>query len=271
MKLILNFFEFILSLYKNNYIIKQLVIRDFKGKYLGSFLGFLWGFIQPAVYIFVLWFVFVYGLKTGSLAGSDTPYHLWFITGLVPWMFMSELLGAGTNSIIEYSYLIKKVVFRSSIIPLIKVFTALIMQFFFIVLLVTVYFVSGSYPTIFWLQIIYYLFAAVFLLTGLLWLLSSLAVFIKDVPQIVTVITQILFWATPILWFYKTFPESIRPLYQLNPFFYIIQGYRDSFLSQAWFWEHRFETIYFWLFSIVIFIIGSITFRRLKPHFADVL
>lgn len=266
-----DFLSFFMSLFQNRYVIKQLVKRDFQNKYLGSFVGLLWVFIQPTVYIFVLWFVLVYGLKTGRVAGSDTPYYLWFITGVVPWMFISELLTQGTNSILEYSFLIKKVVFRSSIIPLIKIITSTIIHLFFILLLCIIYIIGNYYPTLYWFQLLYYLFAAIVLLTGFAWLLSSLSVFVKDIPQIVNVIVQILFWATPILWYYKTFPDSITPLYKFNPFFYIIQGYRDSFFNQVWFWEHKFETIYFWIFSIVIFIAGSYTFRRLKPHFADVL
>jgi ABC-type polysaccharide/polyol phosphate export permease len=262
---------FIFSLYKSKYIIYQLVKRDFQNKYLGSFVGFIWVFIQPAVYISVLWFVLAFGLKPGNLGNANTPYHWWLIAGLIPWMFMSELLSAGTNSIIEYSYLIKKVVFRSSIIPLIKILTSLIIQLFFVVLLALIFIVSKINPTLHWLQVFYYLFSAVMLLLGSLWLSSSLAVFIKDVSQVVNVIVQVLFWVTPIIWYYKTFPESIKPLYFYNPLFYIIQGYRDSFLNQVWFWEHPHETIFFWSFTLVIFIIGAIVFRKLNPHFADVL
>ena len=270
MRLFKDFYFFLLSLFQSRYIISQLVKRDFQNKYLGSFVGLLWVFLQPAIYIFVLWFALSVGLKTGNIE-ENIPYHLWLISGLVPWMFMSELMGAVTNSISEYAYLIKKVMFRSSIIPIIKVFTSIIIQLFFIGLVSVVFIISKIDPTIYWFQVFYYLFAAVCFLLGFIFLTSSLSVFVKDIPQIVNVIIQIMFWLTPIIWYYKNFPQNIKPVYSFNPLFYIIRGYRDSFLSRAWFWEHRGTTIFFWVFTLSLSVIGSTVFRKLKPHFADVL
>ncbi|NQT57505.1 MAG: ABC transporter permease [Bacteroidetes bacterium] len=270
-KLLRDFFVFFVDLYKSKYIIYQLVKRDFQNRYLGSFVGFVWVLIQPSVYIFIMWFVLAFGLKPGNVGSGDIPYHLWFISGLVPWLFLSELMSAGTNSIIEYSYLIKKVVFRSSIIPMIKIFSSLIIHFFMVILLSFVFLVSGFTPNIYWIQIPYFLFSATFLLFGFSWLTSSLSVFIKDVPQIVAVLLQVFFWGTPIIWQYQMLPERFAFIYKFNPVFYIIKGYRDSFLGQSWFWQNQLETFVFWGFSLILFGAGAAVFKKLKPHFADVL
>ena len=269
--LLKGFFVFFIDLYKSKYIIYQLVKRDFQNRYLGSFVGFLWVLIQPTVYIAIMWFVLAFGLKPGNVGSSAVPYHLWFISGLVPWLFLSELMSAGTNSIIEYSYLIKKVVFRSSIIPMIKIFSSLIIHLFMVIILIFVFLLSGFKPNIYWFQIPYYLFSATFLLFGFSWLTSSLSVFIKDVPQIVAVLLQVFFWGTPIIWQYQMLPERFAFIYKFNPIFFIIKGYRDSFLGQSWFWQNQQETFVFWGFSLLLFGVGAAVFKKLKPHFADVL
>jgi len=109
------------------------------------------------------------------------------------------------------------------------------------------------------------------LVCGLSWITSSLTVFIKDTGQIVAMLMQIGFWATPIFWNIKTVPEKYHNLISFNPAFYIIQGYRNSFMSQTWFWEHSEHALYFWIFTLGVFVIGAILFLKLRPHFADVL
>mgnify|MGYP000647424310 FL=1 len=66
-------------------------------------------------------------------------------------------------------------------------------------------------------------------------------------------------------------PEKYIWIIELNPLVYIINGYRDSLIYHKWFWENINMTIYFWIITAVIFILSSLVFRKLRPHFADVL
>ncbi len=261
---------FIRNLYQKKYLIGQLVKRDFQNKYMGSYLGLPWAFIQPGMTIVVMWFAFTYGLNIG-MTSEGFPFVPWFICGMIPWFFISEALTASSGSLVEYSYLIVKTSFTVNIIPLVKIFTSLIIHLFFIAVIIVLMISYGYYPDIYWLQIIYYLFAAIVLLTGLGWLLSSINVFVRDVGQIVNVGISILFWATPLVWSFNRLPGNWKYLAYLNPFFYITEGYRYTFLDKTWFFEHIDETIYFWGVTVFIFIFGAIVFRRLTPHFADVL
>ncbi len=129
----------------------------------------------------------------------------------------------------------------------------------------------GYSPELYWLQIIYYLFATSVLLLGLSWLTSSILVFFKDIGQIVTMIIQFGFWLTPIFWSLKMVPDQYHWFIKINPAYYIIQGYRDSMINHVWFWEDMTMTLYFWIVTMVIFVLGALTFKKLKPHFADVL
>jgi len=95
--------------------------------------------------------------------------------------------------------------------------------------------------------------------------------FFKDLGQLINIFLQIGIWATPIMWSYNIIPEKYQWIVKLNPMLYIVEGYRDSFINNIWFWEKQIQTIYFWLISLSLFFMGAIIFKRLKPHFADVL
>lgn len=123
----------ILTLFKEFYNSKGLILKlaknDFWAKYASSQLGILWAFAQPLMTIIVYWFIFEIGFRVVPL--NNIPYILWLMCGLIPWFFFSEALGNSTNSLIEYSYLVKKVVFKVSILPSIKIISALFVHVFF--------------------------------------------------------------------------------------------------------------------------------------------
>lgn len=76
---------------------------------------------------------------------------------------------------------------------------------------------------------------------------------------------------TPIMWSYSILPDRFQWLAKLNPMYYIVEGYRDTLINKVWFWDRYFQTVYFWVLAIGIFVLGSIIFKKLKPHFSDVL
>ncbi len=260
---------FIKDIIQSRFLILELAKNDFREKYLGSYLGILWAFLQPIMTIFIFWFVFEVGFK--SKPAGDFPFILWLVSGLIPWFFFSEALLNATNSIISNSYLVNKVVFRVSILPLIKIISALAIHIFFVVFLIIIFLLYGYSPTIYYLQIIYYITASLLLLLGFSWMTSSLVIFLKDISQAIGVILQFGFWGTPIFWSLDIIPEKYQVLFKLNPVYYIIQGFRNTFIYHRWFWEDASQTIYFWLVTIIIFAIGALVFRKLRPHFADVL
>ena len=82
---------------------------------------------------------------------------------------------------------------------------------------------------------------------------------------------QIGLWATPIIWSYVIIPDNYQWIVKLNPVFYIIEGYRDSFINKQWFFEQPVLTAYFWCVTLGMLCIGNIVFKKMRPHFADVL
>ena len=268
-KQISDFLLFLKHVKENKKLLVNLIKDDFSKRYLGSFLGLMWAFIQPTFTILIFWFVFQVGFKSQPV--NDVPFVLWLISGMIPWFFFSEALGNATFSIIQNSFLVKKVKFRVSVLPIVKIISALFVHLFFIVFMLFMFLYYGFKPDLYWLQLFYYLFALIVFVLGLSWITASLIVFLRDIGEIISMVLQFGFWLTPIFWSINIVPEKYRILLKLNPFYYFIEGYRDSLINKVWFWEHMGLTIYYWVVTIIIFVIGAILFRKLRPHFADVL
>lgn len=264
------FFNFLQGIYKNRRIIYQLVEKDIKNQYLGSFLGVTWSFIQPLIFILVLWFVFSTGLR-GVRASGGAPFVLYLISGLMIWNFFTDCINGGMTSIKQNAYLINKMVFRVSMLPVVKIFSALVVHSLFLVIMIILFLAHGFFLDLYHLQIFYYIFATMVLGLGLSWITSSAVLFFPDLSQIIQIVVRMGFWFTPIIWPIERVPQKYQVLIKANPGYYLVMGYRDCLINKVWFWEHPVLTLYFWVFTLLIFAFGSILFIRLKPHFADVL
>ena len=104
-----------IDIFSERKLIWKLSKNDFKTKYAGSFLGIVWGFVQPIITVVVYWLVFQYGLRASN--SGDVPYVLWFVAGMIPWFYFSESLMSATNCLLEYNYLVKKMAFKIDILP----------------------------------------------------------------------------------------------------------------------------------------------------------
>ncbi len=265
--------QWFVDLYANRRLIIDLANKDFKMRYAASYLGAIWAFIQPIVTVTIYILVFQFGLRVAPSA-DGVPYALWLVAGMVPWLFFFEALLSATNSLLEFSYLVKKVVFKISVLPIVKILTALYVHAFFIVVGIVVFLLFGYPLTISIIQVVYYTFAATALVLGLSYITASLVVFFRDLGQIVNIILQFLMWLTPILWKLEdvdVIPANMHWILKLNPVYYIVSGYRDAFIYGTWFFEKPTWTIYFWCFVLVTGVLGIVTFKRLEKHFADVL
>lgn len=269
MKKLREILGFLTGIWQSRHVLATLVKNDLRQRYLSSFLGILWAFVHPLVTIVVFWFIFQVGFKSKPV--ENYPFILWLVTGLIPWFYFSDAVAAGTQAVVANTHLVKKIVFRVGILPLVKILSALTIHLFFVGLLFVLFLLYGYTPDLHWLQIVYYIFAATLFVTGIAWLTSSLVVFLKDVGELVTIFLQIAFWMTPIFWDIHIVPEKYRLFLKLNPIYYLIQGYRDSLIHHIWFWERPLYTLYFWAVCLFTLYIGAFTFKRLRPHFADVL
>lgn len=262
-------YDFVKELYWNRQLIFNLSKNDFKTKFAGSLFGIFWAFVQPVITILIYWFVFSVGFRSPGVA--DCPFVLWLTAGLVPWFFFSEAWNGATNSLMEYSYLVKKVVFKISVLPIVKVVSSVFVSLCFHLFMLVMFMLQGYMPDVYWLQFLYYMICNFALVLSLSYITCSVMPFFRDLGQIISIILQVGVWMTPIMWNIEMIPVAWRWVMKINPMYYIVQGYRDALSIKQWFWKDITWTIYFWGLVGALFVLGNILFKRLRPHFADVL
>lgn len=251
---------------------KQIIllsINDFKSRFTGSYLGVVWGVIQPLMTILLFWFVFQVGFRAAPM--SDAPFILWLVAGMIPWNFFSDAWLSGNGSFTGYSFIVKKVVFNVEILPLIKVCASFILNIIFNALIIVIYTLYGRFPGLHLVDMIYYSVCLAALAWGLSMITATLTVFIKDIGQFLGVIMQFLMWLTPIMWDYQIIPQKLSWMYKCNPLFYIINGYRESLIDGKWFFSNFYGMVWFWVCTILVIVIGMKLMKKMRPHFADVL
>lgn len=268
------------ELIKSKKLIWQLSKNDFKSKFAGSFFGILWAFVQPIVTVIVYWIVFDKALNVGTQGtkeGLQAPFVLWLSAGIVPWFYFSEVLSQGTGCLREYSYLVQKVVFQIRVLPVVKVVSSLFVHAFFVVFTIILCMFYGFKPSLYMLQVFYYSFALMVLVLGLIYATSAVVVFFKDLTQVIAILLQVWIWATPIMWNIDSPAISdkldgvLGIIIRANPVYYISNGYRDALIGNVWFWERPGLTVYYWILTVVIFLLGTKVFKKLQPQFADVI
>lgn len=265
-----SFLKFWLDIYVSRYQIWQLAKRDFLTEYITSYLGLFWALFRPAVFFITLYFVFTLGFRHAPNQ-DGTPFIAYLVSGMSAWFFFSSMLTSGAGVFRSYNFLIRRPDFKLQILPVMKTLSNLFLHFFFLIIVFIIILVSMPNLLITYIQLLYYIFAAMVLMIGLGWMMSSMAVFIPDVNQLIGSVIQIGFWATPIFWDINMFPPKLQIILKLNPAYYIVGGYRDSLLYNVWFWERPILTLYYWSFTFLVLFLGAIVYRKLRPHFAEVL
>ena len=262
--------SFIWDIFEKKNLIYELVKRDFSQRFVGSWLGIFWAFIEPLVMTLIFWLVFG-GAFRGSGKVGDFPFIVWFLPAMIAWNYFSDVFNSGTSVIRAFSFLVKKVDFKLNILPIVKILSSLILHFIFLAITVIFMLIYGNYPSFYWVQSLYYIFAASLLLLGVTWVTSSVSLFVKDVQNIAGIIIRVGFYGTPIFWSLDIVPEKYKIIFKLNPAYYIVEGYRNSFVYNKPFWEEPWLVLYFWSLVLISLIFGIIVYRKLRPHFADVI
>ena len=262
------------ELFQNRHLIWKLAKNDFKKRYAGSYLGAVWAMAQPVVTVAMYYIVFdkiMGNTSTPLREGVEVPFVLFLTAGLVPWFYFSEALTSAMVSLLEYNYLVKKVVFKISILPIIKIIAATFIHAFFVLVLLIVAALNGYYRSLYTLQVFYYSFCMFAFVLALSYTTCSVVIFFRDLQSIVNIFLQVGMWATPVLWNINDFPMKLQMIVKINPLVYIVEGYRSAVYGKQWFWEDFYSTVYFWIITVVLFGIGALIFKKLKIHFADIM
>jgi len=257
-----------MSIFKNLFqyreLLKSNVKKEIRGKYKGSFLGVLWSFLNPLLLVFVYFLVFSYVLKS-----EQENYLIYLIVGVIPWNFFTTVITQGCNCVWTSGSIIKKVYFPREILP-ISVVGAGLINFLISCVIILVFVIFGGVGlswNILWVFPIAIL-QAIFSL-GILFILSAINVYVRDIEYLVAFIVNLLFYGTPIIYDVSLFPEKIAFLLKLNPMAKFIESYRNIFLYQTR--PEYSALLYVFVIGIILIIVGYWIFRKLEKGFAEEL
>jgi lipopolysaccharide transport system permease protein/teichoic acid transport system permease protein len=263
------FTAFLAKLYQYRRVIWAMAVRDLAARYVGTVGGVVWAIVHPLATVIIYWFVFSVGFKARGPA--EMPFILYFVSGLVPWLFFSEVLTSGINAVTSNAQLIKKTVFPAEILPLVHLTSASLTHLVLLVALCLMAWQYGYGPSLRTIQVIYYYAALACFAIGLSWFFGSLQVFHRDLGQGITVVLSLWFWLTPIVWSAEMMPVQYNVILRYNPAYYLIEGYRVSIFSKQIGWIDWHGALRFWIVAAPAFLLGGYVFKRLKPEFAEVL
>lgn len=251
-------------------IIFGLAWQHFSSRHRSSYMGFLWTVVYPLTTASVLWFIFTQAFRVQPPKG-DIPFIVWLLVGMAAWNLFADALISVTGCVSGNAYILKKHSFNMSFLPIIHALSALFSHCVFLLITVGFCLFYGISPSFGWLQLFYYAGYLFLLCLGIGYFTATVSVFVPDMLNVVNIFIQVFFWATPVFWSFSMLPEKYASIMRLNPVAYIVQGYRNALFNEGFFWNEPLKATVFWLAAIAVLLLSFRFFKKMKPHFADVL
>jgi teichoic acid transport system permease protein len=267
-------FQIIKDQFLNFKIIRRMAKYDDRATYQSHYLGLAWEFLNPLIQIGIYYLVFGVALKRGDPA-PGVPYLPWMVLGIAPWLYMNKTTLDASRSVYQQVGLVSKMKFPVSVLPSIKIYGNLYSYWTMMAFGVFLMFTNGIYVSISWIQFIYYFICMIALMFAVGIFNSTVSVLIRDWHITLQSILRMLFYMSGVLFNFTTsnFPAFLVRLLELNPFYYVLNGMRESLLNKGWIWQQPNVnlTIVFWLFVLIVMIVGSYLHNKFRSHFVDLI
>ena len=250
------------ELYQYRELLKTNVHKEIRGKYKGSILGVFWSFLNPLLMVAVYAIVFPYLMRV-----TEENYLIFLITGIIPWVFFTTVVTTGCNCVWINGGIIKKVYFPREILPMSVVCAGLI-NFLISCIIILIFVVFGGIGisiNLLWLPVIAIIQCALSL--GMLFILSAINVYVKDVEYLVQFIINLVFYATPIIYNVSMFPNKFRWILYLNPMAHLIDAYRAIFYYKTMPNLNSLGSMA--IVSFIVLVVGYAIFKKLEKGFAE--
>ena len=247
-------------------LLSSLAIRDVKLRYRQTALGAVWVVLQPLLAAGIFSFVFgtVAGLPTGGV-----PYVVFAYAGLLAWNLFNSIITKSSNSLVTHASMVQKVFFPRMLLPISAVPGALLDFFVALGMMAVLTVLNHTFSGWSILTLPVWVAIVVMLATGIGLIASALMVSYRDVGQILPVGMQMLLYISPIAYAVEAVPENIRPFFALNPLVGVLEGFRWALVEGQPL--NTGYAIYSAIASVVVFLLGGLTFRRMERKFADVV
>jgi homopolymeric O-antigen transport system permease protein len=255
---------------RNRELIWELTCRELIQPQANHFLGRYWMFMHPAISVLVLFSVF-YFIYPARLEGMNLRgFEVYLLSGLIPWVVISELMARACSLIRANANLVKQIVFPLETLVIKTILASLFVQLVMSAIVFVILFATSAAVSLLFLPL---WLAALIIQTGfmigLTLILAAITPFVPDVEDIVSLIARAGLFLAPVLYVPTMFPQSVWRLFYLNPFSYMVWIHRDALFYQT------VTSSVVWVVAILIsgllLVIGSWIFRLLSPSFGEAI
>jgi lipopolysaccharide transport system permease protein/teichoic acid transport system permease protein len=229
----------------------------------------MWAVVPQILMLGVYWFVFSVGLRV--MPSHGVPFIVFFVCGFIPWTLFNETVLASSSVIQRNAHLVKKAVFPTEVLPISELVVGLVGHGVMLSVLLVILRVNGITLWTYGFQVLYYLFALSIFSVAVGLSVCSMNVLMPDIGHALIILMNVWFWLTPIVWDVSILTGGLRFAFRLNPLYYIVDGYRASFIFHVPFWHDPAAAIWFWATCLLVLAAGVWVFEKLKPEFAEVL
>lgn len=263
-----NPFHIFADIWRNRYLLGQLIKRDVLLRYRGAVFGVLWIFLSPLVMLAI--FVFIFGqIFQARWPQQDTgiPFWLLLYSGLIAFNLLAETVSRAPTSVRGYPSFVKKIIFPVNILPIVPLGAALVHGGFnFLILIAALAWTGHLHAEILLFPLL--IAPLILIALGLSWFLAAWGIFIRDMTQIVPIFVQMLLFLSPVFYPVSAVPEMLRPLYQYNPLGTVIETSRTVIVGQPVEWHAWGMAL---ASSLIAAILGYAFFQHSRDEFADAL
>ena len=255
--------KFVQEIWKYRQMLASLVKRDLKSRYQGSFLGFLWMFLNPLMQLAVYTLVFSTIMRSGI-----EDFYMFLFVALIPWLFFSTCLSAGTTVVFAQQDMVKKIYFPREILPIAFTVSQFVNMLLSFIVIFAAAVLRGAWiePSA-WLCLPCVMLIEFFLALGITFFTAALAVYFRDLEHILAIVSMALMYLTPVIYPMEMVPKQYQSVIYMNPMSSVIIAYREIlYYGRVPQWQNLKNAA---LSGIIVLILGKITFSRLQRGFAE--
>ena len=260
----------------NFYLIRRLSLYELKNKNKSNYLGMAWEIINPSIQVFIYWFVFgtLRSRAPVEVNGIEVPFFMWLLTAFFLWIFAYQSMIEGSRSIYSRLRMLSKMSFPFSVIPNFVIFSKLYIHLFMLGVTMIILQFNGFYISIHYIQLIYFIFATMAFLFAVSLITSTISTIIRDFHMFLNATLRMLLYLSGVLWpitILIDYPKIFN-IMQLNPLYYLVEGYRAALLGKEWYIVTHWQLgLFFWGLVIILMIIGSKLHLKFRRHLIDYL
>lgn len=243
-----------------------------KKKFHGSDMGMLWAFAKPTMYIVVFYGAISIGFKgSKNIDGIICPYFVWLTVGMIAFFYVRDMIINGANCFKKYAPFIAKAKYPVATLPTTVAMAYLLIHLGMLALGVVVCLIFGVLPSMYWLQLPFYM--ALMVIMVVFWSIGSgiLSVIYRDFYNFLQVVNQAVFWLSAILFDVNGLGPHGQMVFMFNPITYIVEGYRNCFCRHVWFWEEPMKLVCFMLVLVIMMSVAIVLYKKVAKMLPDLV